>query len=108
MGEVKHLCLVRFKEGVVVDDVLKGMTELVSQMDMVKSFEWGEDVLKPEMLTQGFTHVFSLTFASTEDLTNYMSHEKHAAFAGTFMAALDKVIVIDFPVVIAKPPLPPA
>lgn len=40
MGEVKHLCLVRFKEGAAVDDVLKGMTELVSQMDMVKSFEW--------------------------------------------------------------------
>ena len=40
MGEVKHLCLVRFKEGVVVEDVLKGMTDLVAQMDMVKSFEW--------------------------------------------------------------------
>jgi hypothetical protein len=40
MGEVKHLCLVKFKEGVVVEDVLKGMTDLVAQMDMVKSFEW--------------------------------------------------------------------
>ena len=40
MGEVKHLCLVKFKEGVVVEDVLKGMTDLVAGMDMVKSFEW--------------------------------------------------------------------
>ena len=40
MGEVKHLCLVKFKEGVVVEDVLKGMTDLVAQMDMIKSFEW--------------------------------------------------------------------
>ena len=39
-------------------------------------------------------------------LTSYMSHERHAAFAGTFMAALEKVVVIDFPVVIAKPPPP--
>ncbi|CAO2143289.1 unnamed protein product [Urochloa humidicola] len=107
MGEVKHLCLVKFKEGVAVEDVLKGMTDLVAQMDMVKSFEWGQDVLNQEMLTQGFTHVFSLTFASADDLTTYMGHEKHAAFAGTFMAALEKVVVMDFPVVIAKPP-PPA
>ncbi|KAL6595588.1 hypothetical protein ACP70R_047928 [Stipagrostis hirtigluma subsp. patula] len=107
MGEVKHLCLVKFKEGVAVDDILKGMTELVSEMDMVKSFEWGQDMLNQEMLTQGFTHVFSLTFASADDLTSYMGHERHAAFAGTFMAALEKVVVIDFPVVTAKPP-PPA
>ncbi|RCV37055.1 hypothetical protein SETIT_8G032000v2 [Setaria italica] len=104
MGEVKHLCLVKFKEGVVVEDVLKGMADLAAQMDMVKSFEWGQDVLNQEMLTQGFTHVFSLTFASADDLTAYVSHEKHAAFAATFMAALEKVVVIDFPVAIAKPP----
>jgi hypothetical protein len=40
MGEVKHLCLVKFKEEVLVDDILQGMTKLVSEMDMVKSFEW--------------------------------------------------------------------
>jgi hypothetical protein len=45
-----------------------------------------------------FTHVLSLTFASPDDLTSYLSHERHAAFAGTFMAALEKVVVI------AKPP----
>jgi hypothetical protein len=40
MGEVKHLCLVKFKEGVAVEDILKGMADLAAQMDMVKSFEW--------------------------------------------------------------------
>ena len=104
MAEVKHLCLVRFKEGVVVDDILQELTKLAAEIDTVKSFEWGKDVLNQEALTQGFTHVFSMTFASGEDLASCMSHEKHAAFAGTFMAALDKVVVIDFPVVVAKPP----
>ncbi|KAG8091240.1 hypothetical protein GUJ93_ZPchr0011g28257 [Zizania palustris] len=103
MGEVKHLCLVKFKEDAVVDDILQGMTKLVSEMDMVKSFEWGKDVSNQDMLTQGFTHVFSLTFASSEDLTNYMSHERHLEFVGTFMAAIDKVVVVDFPIVVAKP-----
>lgn len=104
MGEVKHLCLAKFKDGVVVDDVLKGMTDLAAGMDTVKSFEWGQDVLNQEMLTQGFTHVFSLTFASAADLAAYMAHDSHTAFAATFMAAIDKVLVVDFPVVVAKPP----
>ncbi|KAL5204027.1 hypothetical protein ABZP36_008898 [Zizania latifolia] len=103
MGEIKHLCMVKFKEDAVVDDILQGMSKLVSEMDMVKSFEWGKDVSNQDMLTQGFTHVFSLAFASSEDLTSYMSHERHLEFAGTFMAAIDKVVVVDFPVVVAKP-----
>jgi hypothetical protein len=40
MGEVKHLVVAKFKEGVVVEEILQGMTQLVSTMDMVKSFEW--------------------------------------------------------------------
>ncbi|KAJ1264734.1 hypothetical protein BS78_08G023800 [Paspalum vaginatum] len=108
MGEVKHLCLARFKEGAAVDDVLKGMADLVAGMDTVKSFEWGQDVLKQETLTQGFTHAFSLTFASADDLAAYMAHERHAAFAATFTAALDKVLVLDFPVVVAKQAPPTA
>ncbi|KAG8089068.1 hypothetical protein GUJ93_ZPchr0011g28403 [Zizania palustris] len=90
MGEVKHLCLVKFKEDAVVDDILQGMTKLVSDMDMVKSFEWGKDVSNQDMLTQGFTHVFSVSFASSEDLTSYVSHARHLEFASTFMAAIDK------------------
>jgi len=54
MGEVKHLCLVKFKEGVVVEDVLKGMTDLVAGMDMVKSFEW--------YYIQSFIHELASTF----------------------------------------------
>ncbi|KAL5206074.1 hypothetical protein ABZP36_034283 [Zizania latifolia] len=77
MVEIKHLCLVKFKEGVVVDDILQGTTNLVSEVDMAKSFEWGKDVQNQDMLMQqGFTHVFFLTFASFEDLTRYVSHER--------------------------------
>lgn len=40
MGEIKHLVIVKFKEGVVVEDLLKGMEKLVTENDLVKSFEW--------------------------------------------------------------------
>lgn len=101
--EFKHLCLVRFKEGVVVDDIIQELTKLAAELDTVKFFGWGKDVLNQETLTQGFTHVFSMSFASAEDLAACMGHEKHSAFAATFMAVLDKVVVLDFPFVVAKP-----
>ena len=41
----------------------------------------GKDVLNQEELTHGFTHVFSMSFASGEDLVACMGHEKHSAFA---------------------------
>ena len=44
-----------------------------------------------------------MCFASAEDLAACMGHEKHTAFAATFMAALDKVVVMDFPFIVAKP-----
>lgn len=40
MAEFKHLVLVKFKEEVAVEEVLKGMEKLVSEMDIVKSFVW--------------------------------------------------------------------
>lgn len=40
MEEFKHLVVVQFKEEVVVDDILKGLEKLVSEVDTVKSFVW--------------------------------------------------------------------
>lgn len=40
MAEFKHLVVVKFKEGVAVEDLIKGMEKMVSQIDTVKSFEW--------------------------------------------------------------------
>jgi hypothetical protein len=49
-----------------------------------------------------------MTFATAEDLSACMGHEKHCAFGATFMAALDNVVVMDFPLVFVKPAPPPA
>ena len=40
MAEFTHLVVVKFKEEVVVEDIIKGLEELVSQVDIVKSFVW--------------------------------------------------------------------
>ncbi|KAF3321765.1 Stress responsive A/B Barrel domain-containing protein [Carex littledalei] len=104
MAEVKHLVVAKFKEGVVVEEILQGMTQLVSTMDMVKSFEWGTEMIGEEMLRQGFTHVFIMTFNNGEDLASYFNHPSHNDFIGTFQAALENALVFDFPAVVIKAP----
>ncbi|KAK9022163.1 hypothetical protein V6N11_002448 [Hibiscus sabdariffa] len=93
-----------FKEGVAVQDVLNGMEKLVSEVDVVKSFEWGQDIESHEMLRQGFTHAFLMTFDKKEDYTAFTSHPSHIEFSATFVAAIDKFVVLDFPSVVAKSP----
>ncbi|KAK4482686.1 hypothetical protein RD792_009853 [Penstemon davidsonii] len=102
MSEFKHLVLVKFKEEVVVEDVLKGMEKLVSEMDTVKSFVWGKDIESDEMLRQGFTHAFLMTFSSKEDFTAFATHPKHLEFSSTFSTAIQNAVLLDFPAITVK------
>ncbi|XP_038977014.1 stress-response A/B barrel domain-containing protein At5g22580-like [Phoenix dactylifera] len=103
MGDFKHLVLVKFKDGVVVEKLMEGMQNLVAEMDTVKSFEWGQNVLSEDMVTQGFTHMFLLTFRSPNDLATYANHPSHLEYAEKFTAAIDKVLLFDFPPILVKP-----
>ncbi|CDP06973.1 unnamed protein product [Coffea canephora] len=104
MAEFNHLAVVKFKEGVVVEDVLKGLEKLVSEIESVKSFVWGQDIESPEMLRQGFTHAFLMTFGCKEDLTAFVGHPNHVEFSSTFSTVIEKVLLLDFPVVTVKAP----
>ncbi|XP_051120314.1 stress-response A/B barrel domain-containing protein At5g22580-like [Andrographis paniculata] len=106
-SEFKHLVLVKFKDGVQVEEVLKGMEKLVSEMDTINSFFWGEDIESQEMLRQGFTHAFLMTFSSKDDFSSFLAHPSHLQFSSSFSAAIDKALLLDFPAVTVKPP-PPA
>ncbi|ERN13157.1 stress-response A/B barrel domain-containing protein At5g22580 [Amborella trichopoda] len=101
-GDMKHLVLVKFKEAISVQEIIEGMERLASEVEYVKAFEWGQDVGSEELLRQGFTHVFILTFGSHEDFMAYSSHPSHLEFAGKFMATIEKVIVFDYTPVLMK------
>lgn len=64
----------------------------------------GTDMIGEEMLRQGFTHVFIMTFNNREDLASYFNHPSHNDFIGTFQAALENALVFDFPAVVIKAP----
>ncbi|KAG8656304.1 stress-response A/B barrel domain-containing protein HS1 [Manihot esculenta] len=97
-GVVKHIFLAKFKEEISSDQIeklIKGYANLVNLIEPMKAFHWGTDVSN-ENLHQGFTHVFESTFESTEGVAEYVSHPAHVEFANLFLAAAEKVIVIDY------------
>ncbi|MCL7024357.1 hypothetical protein MKW94_012560 [Papaver nudicaule] len=102
MGDFNHIVVAKFKEDVIVDELVKGMEKLVSDIEAVKSFEWGHNIESNEMLTQGYTHVFSMTFRNSEDLTAYLGHPSHVAFSTTFSEAIENILLFDVPAVIVK------
>ncbi|MFS8026705.1 putative stress responsive alpha-beta barrel [Helianthus anomalus] len=43
MGEVKHILLAKFKDGISqqqIDDLIKGYANLVNHIESMKSFRW--------------------------------------------------------------------
>ncbi|XP_076930972.1 stress-response A/B barrel domain-containing protein At5g22580-like [Bidens hawaiensis] len=103
MAEFTHLVVVKFKEEVVVEDIIKGLEKLVSEVDTIKSFVWGKDIESMEMLRQGFTHALMMTFGSKDDFSAFQAHPNHVEYSATFSAAIEKIVLLDFPVVAIKP-----
>ncbi|CAL0332326.1 unnamed protein product [Lupinus luteus] len=104
MGEFKHFVIVKFKGGVVVEDLTKGMEKLVSEIEAVKSFEWGQDIESLDVLRQGFTHAFLMTFNKKEDFGVFQSHPNHIEFSATFSQAIEKIVLLDFTSTLVKAP----
>jgi len=40
MGDFNHYVVVKFKDGVAVDELIQGLEKMVSGIHEVKSFEW--------------------------------------------------------------------
>ncbi|XP_076909399.1 stress-response A/B barrel domain-containing protein At5g22580-like [Bidens hawaiensis] len=113
MGEFIPLVVVKFKEEVVVEDIIKGLEKLVSDVELVKSFVCtssskrfkGTDIESMEMLRQGFTHALMMTFGSKDDFNAFQAHPNHLEFSATFSTAIGKIVLLDFPAVVVKPPI---
>ena len=45
-----------------------------------------------------------MTFGCKEDLTAFVGHPNHVEFSSTFSTVIEKVLLLDFPVVTVKAP----
>ena len=96
--ELKHGLFLKFKDGVDpedVKDVEDSLAKLPSQVDSVKSFEWGKNN-SPEKHDEEFTHCFMFTFDDPTGLKKYADSAAHRAVVGKIMATAEKGRVLDF------------
>lgn len=95
---LRHVVLFAFKEQAsqeAVDAVVAGFGRLPAEIPGIKAYEWGTNV-SPEGLNQGFTHCFTLTFASDADRDAYLVHPAHQRFVETLGSCLERSLVLDY------------
>jgi len=64
----------------------------------------GRDIESLDVLRQGFTHAFLMTFNKKEDFAAFQSHPNHVEFSTTFSAAIENIVLLDFPSNVVKAP----
>jgi hypothetical protein len=95
---LRHVVLLRFRPEATAEQraaVEAAFAALPSEIAEVRSLEWGTDC-SPEGLSRGFTHCFSLGFASTLDRDTYLVHPRHRAFSALAEPHLADVLVLDY------------
>lgn len=98
MSVLRHVVLFSFKPDAAdeaVDAVVTGFATLPHEIPGVATFEWGTNV-SPEGLNDGFTHCFTLSFATAEDRDAYLVHPAHQRFVATLGASLQRSLVLDY------------
>ena len=95
---MRHVVLLKFKEGTDAADVRKienAFRALPSKVDAIYDFEWGTDV-SIEGRQKGFTHCFFVSFLSEADRAIYIPHPAHKEFGALLGPHLEDVLVIDY------------
>lgn len=95
---LRHVVLFSFKEGTPdarIAEIVSAFEALPSKIPQILHFEWGLNN-SPEGLNKGFTHCFTLTFATEEDRAIYLPHPDHKAFGEVLGPHLADVLVVDY------------
>ena len=98
-GAYRHIVLFQFKAdapAAKVRAIVEAFAALPAKLPAVKAFEHGTNV-SPEGLDQGFSHIFTLTFASKQALEQHYLHEPaHQEFVAMLGGVLEKALVVDY------------
>ena len=98
-GAYRHVVIFKFKDdapAAKVTEIVEAFKALKTKLPAIQSLEWGTNV-SPENLNQGFTHVFTLTFANKAALENhYLKEPAHKEFGAMLGGVLDKAFVVDY------------
>ena len=95
---LRHVVMYKFKDEVqpaAVQEVIDTFAGLPKKVDTIIGFEQGTNVSQ-EGKSEGFTHVFVVTFKNEADLAAYLVHPAHDAYVKVVRDRREKVIVFDY------------
>jgi hypothetical protein len=100
MSKVKHIALVKFKEGTSEQQIEKLFDEI---LDITETIAGIEDYvsganMSPENLNQGHTHGLIMTFTDAASRDAYLTHPEHERVKALILPHVDSVLVFDFEV----------
>lgn len=98
MRKVKHIVVLRFKQG-TTESQIEGVFDQL--LDISESIPGIEDYVagpnnSPEGLSQGFTHALIMTFTDAAARDGYLSHPEHVKFTEGALPLVESVAVVDF------------
>lgn len=99
-NKIKHMALIKFKEGTAqenVDRVLEQLLDLTENVPGIEDYVAGTNN-SPEGLNEGFTHGFVMTFSDAGVRDAYLTHPEHQRVKTEVMPYIDRVLILDFEV----------
>lgn len=95
---LRHIVMYQFKSEVTpaqLQEVIDAFAGLPKKINTIVGFEHGPNVSK-EGKSEGFTHVFVVTFKNEKDLADYIAHPAHADYVKVVQGRREKVVVFDY------------
>jgi heme-degrading monooxygenase HmoA len=95
---LRHIVMYKFKPETTpaqILEVIDAFAGLPKKVDTIIGYEAGANVSK-EGKSEGFTHVFVVTFKSEADLAAYLVHPAHEAYVKVVKDKREKVVVFDY------------
>jgi hypothetical protein len=97
---LRHVVVFKYKQDAspeTVDEVTRAFRGLLGKIPGITGFEHGVNN-SPEGKSQGFTHVYQLTFESIAARDNYLPHPEHEKFGELLRSSgiLEDVFVVDY------------
>lgn len=100
MSKVKHIVLLKFKDGTTDEQVAKFFDDVLDLSETVPGIDdyVSGTNCSPEGRTMGMTHGFIMTFSDVAARDAYIVHPEHERFKTMALASVDSVVIFDFEV----------
>jgi hypothetical protein len=95
---LRHVVMYKFKDDQPkehVQEVVDAFSALPTKIDAIIGYEHGTNVSQ-EGKSEGFTHVFVVTFRDEAGRDAYLKHPAHAAYVQVVKDRREKVVVFDY------------